>query len=108
MRLLMVLQPASRRAAPSAAKTGKYFVFIPDPTRRGIFRLREKDHFCGRAMERFFERRCLTAVCRLGAYSSACRRRRALETTEIELRLIATLAIIGFSSQPVNGYSAPA
>lgn len=34
--------------------------------------------------------------------------RRAFETTVIELTLIATLANIGCSSQPVNGYSAPA
>jgi hypothetical protein len=28
--------------------------------------------------------------------------------TETELRLIATLAIIGLSNHPVNGYNAPA
>src|SRR5690606_17163325 len=36
------------------------------------------------------------------------RRRRALPTTEAELKLIATAAIIGDSSRPVNGYSTPA
>ena len=38
-----------------------------------------------------------------GAHSSSRRRRRALETTVIELRLIAMLAAIGWSSQPVKG-----
>jgi len=35
-------------------------------------------------------------------------RRRALPTTDTELRLIAKAAIIGFSNKPVNGYSTPA
>ncbi|MFM9879568.1 MAG: hypothetical protein ACKVOO_04050, partial [Burkholderiaceae bacterium] len=34
-------------------------------------------------------------------------RRKALEMTETELRLIARAAIIGDSSQPVNGKSTP-
>jgi len=39
----------------------------------------------------------------------ACvRRRSALPITEAELRLIASAAIIGDSSQPVSGYSTPA
>ena len=39
---------------------------------------------------------------------SAPRRRSALPITDAELRLIASAAIIGDSSQPVNGYSTPA
>ena len=39
---------------------------------------------------------------------SALRRRSALPITEAELRLIASAAIIGDSSQPVNGNSTPA
>jgi len=40
--------------------------------------------------------------------SAARRSRSALPTTDAELRLIASAAIIGDSSQPVNGYSSPA
>src|SRR3546814_6179200 len=42
-------------------------------------------------------------------HSSRARpRRRALPTTDTELRLIASAAIVGLSSRPVNGYSTPA
>src|SRR3546814_11850688 len=42
-------------------------------------------------------------------HSSRARpRRRALPTTDTELRLIASAAIIGLSSSPVNGYSTTA
>ena len=37
-----------------------------------------------------------------------CLRRRALDTTETELRAIAAAANIGFSRMPKDGYSAPA
>ncbi len=40
--------------------------------------------------------------------SRAPPRRSALATTETELRLIASAAIIGLNSRPVNGYSTPA
>ena len=36
------------------------------------------------------------------------RKRKALVMTETELRLMASAAIIGDNSQPVNGYSSPA
>jgi len=43
------------------------------------------------------------------AHSKRARpRRSALATTETELRLIASAAIIGLSSSPVAGYNAPA
>ncbi len=42
------------------------------------------------------------------AHSVVRRSRRALETTERELRLMAAPATTGLSSQPKNGYSAPA
>ena len=42
-------------------------------------------------------------LARIAAYSAALRRRSALEITETELRLMAALAIIGFSSNPTNG-----
>jgi len=50
---------------------------------------------------------CATMSMRQRA-SAALRSRSALPTTDAELRLIASAAIIGDSSQPVNGYSSPA
>ena len=49
--------------------------------------------------------------CRAVAANSqtfALLKRKALPTTDTELKLIATAAIIGDSSRPVNGYSTPA
>ncbi len=44
----------------------------------------------------------------LAIQSLLLRSRKALLITETELRLIASAAIMGDSSQPVNGYSRPA
>ena len=41
-------------------------------------------------------------------YNSICRSRSAFEMTDTELNVIAALAIIGLSNNPVNGYSTPA
>ena len=41
-------------------------------------------------------------------YNRALRSRNALPITDTELKLIASAAISGDSSQPVNGYSTPA
>jgi len=47
---------------------------------------------------------CWTAQdCGVALVLAACRSRNALVITDKELRLIATAAIIGESSQPVNG-----
>ena len=46
--------------------------------------------------------------CGLALAFGARRSRKAFVITDSELRLIATVAIIGESSQPVNGQSTPA
>ena len=47
-------------------------------------------------------------ACRQSCFNAAPRKRSALPITDAELKLIASAAIIGDSSQPVNGYSTPA
>ena len=50
----------------------------------------------------------LEEACGAMVYNLLLRSRSALPTTDAELRLIASAAIIGESSQPVKGYSTPA
>ena len=50
----------------------------------------------------------LEEACGAVIYNLLLRSRSALPTTDAELRLIASAAIIGESSQPVKGYSTPA
>ncbi len=50
----------------------------------------------------------MTGVTRARRYSATLRKRSALLTTDTELRLIASAAIIGDSTMPNHGYSTPA